>query len=89
MADIIDIKSQAKELPEEYTNQDVCKIVIDDLTKNLSKLKDLYVFYKTDDDLINIIETEVSFQDRSVMLQLLQHHISLDLLEEDVPEEDV
>jgi hypothetical protein len=89
MADIIDIKSQLKALPEDFTNSEVCKIVLDDLLKNVDKLKEIYVFYKTDeDDLINIIETDISFQDLSVMLQLIQHHINLKLQEEDSFEEE-
>ena len=78
MADIITLQgnpSQDQEVDE------VCKIVLDDLRKNLNNIKDLYVFFKTKDNLINMIHTDVSFNDRSVMLQLLQHHITSDLTE--------
>jgi hypothetical protein len=85
MADIINLQGMETEVPKV---DEVCKIVLEDLNNNLNKIKDLYVFFKTEDDLINIIHTDVSFKDRSVMLQLLQHHITQDLLEaEDIFED--
>lgn len=79
MADVISFNSSQSSKSKEYTNQEICKVVLEDLSSNLNNLKDLYIFYKTDDNLINIIHTDISFQDRSVMLQLLQHHLTQDL----------
>lgn len=79
MADVISFNSSQSDKSKEYTNQEICKVVLDDLMSNLNSLKDLYIFYKTEDNLINIIHTDVDFRDRSVMFQLLQHHLNLDL----------
>ena len=87
MADVIDFSNQLQEDPvRDDSDKTVCKIALDELNKELDNLKDLFIFYVDKRNKINIIETDVSLQDRSFMLQLLQHHINLDLLDGDEDE---
>lgn len=86
MADVISLQGTKA---TDSTQDEICKIVLEDLTKNLDNIKDLYVFFKTKDELINIIHTDVTFNDRSVMLQLLQHHLTGDLLDSQDNFEDI
>jgi hypothetical protein len=73
MADVINFNIDG------FTDQEICNVVLADLKEDLNNLKDLYIFYKTKDNLINIIHTDVDFSDKCVMLQLLQHNINLEL----------
>lgn len=64
---------------KEATEDKSCKEVISILSERLPQIEDLFILYRDKDNNINVVETNVTFQDKCVMLQLLQHSISMDL----------
>jgi hypothetical protein len=71
MSNIINFKDK--------TSDKTCEIVLSTLQEDISNISDLFILFKSKDDTINVIETSVSLADKALMLQLLQHSISVDL----------
>ena len=78
MADVIDFSTK-EDMPNNSLDNDNVKLILNELTNSMPSTKDIFAFYKTSDNLINVIETGVTFEDKCVMLQLLQHSINTDL----------
>jgi hypothetical protein len=75
MADIINFKETSMSTKAVSVSEELLK----DVLKDIKNIKDVMVFLKTKDGDSVIYHTELSLEDKSVFIQLLQHEIYKDL----------
>lgn len=75
MADVVNLFNKKKRQSKKLNNPQSVQL-LNSFSRNADHFKDLIIFFKRNDGVVGIFETDISIEDKCLMLQLVQHQIT-------------